>query len=80
MDACQTFRPAFNPSDPTWPDSNPNAFGVVNQTVGFLLSHNKDWVIVGGEVDENGQPRDITDIPTGIVLEIEELAAQIGAR
>lgn len=72
MDACGRTRPTFSLENKDWPEEA--AFGIVNQTVGWLLSYNRDWTVVSAEVDEYGQVRDLTEIPTAIVLEIEVLA------
>jgi hypothetical protein len=72
MDACMTMIPSFNIKDPNWV-SDKRAFGIVNQTVGHLLKYDNEWCITASELDENGHPRDVTDIPSSLVLEIEEL-------
>lgn len=74
MDACSRFNANFNVVDPNWAENT--AFGVINQTIGWLMSTNEKWTIVAGELDDNGYPRGITEIPTSIVLEIEILRSK----
>lgn len=71
MDACHGANPRFNLNDPDW--DTKGTFGVINQTVGFLLAKNEKWVIISMELCEAGYARDVTEIPTAIVLKIEEL-------
>lgn len=73
MDACSSFHPSFDIGNPNW-DSE-SAFGIVNQTVGYVLCANKDWYILAAELDQDGRPRDIMNIPTNWVLEVLELQA-----
>jgi len=74
MDACARFNPNFNVINPNW--SEGSQFGIVNQTLGWLMSTNEKWTIIAGELDENGYPRGITEVPTSIVLEIEILRSK----
>lgn len=71
MDACARFNGTFNITDPKWPEQT--AFGIINQTVGWLLYNNNEWVVLAGEMDQDGYPRGITEVPTSLVLEIEIL-------
>ncbi len=72
MDACHCTNPRFNLNDPDWDKTG--TFGVINQTVGWLLNMNEKWVVVSMELCEAGYARDVTEIPTCLVLKIEELA------
>lgn len=71
MDACSRFNANFDVADPDWPTKT--EFGVVNMSVGWLMNVDKDWVVLAGELSEDLRPRDIMNIPTSIVLEIQEL-------
>ena len=71
MDACSQFRPNFDITHSNWPQTT--EFGIINRSVGWLLVADKDWVVLADELDENGQPRGIMNVPTCIVLEIEIL-------
>lgn len=71
LDACSHFNPNFSVYDADWPETA--ELGVVNQTVGWLLSVDSSWVIVAGELDDAGHPRDISHVPTAIVLNVDVL-------
>lgn len=77
MDACGGVRPRVDLNNPNWPEDDKDNIGIINQTVGYLLLYNKDWCIVAAEMSEDGSPRDITDVPSSIVLAIEELAPEV---
>ena len=68
MDACGGTNPKFNVSDSGWVDKT--QFGIINTTVGYLMLCDEDWVVTAAELSEGNHPRDITEIPTAIVLEI----------
>lgn len=74
MDACARFNANFDVVNPSWPENT--AFGIVNQTIGWLMTTNKKWTIIAGELDEAGYPRGITEVPTSLVLEIEVLRSK----
>lgn len=74
MDACARFNPNFNVIQPDWAERG--NFGVINQTIGWLMSSNPSWTILAAELDDAGYPRGITEIPTSIVLEIEILRSK----
>lgn len=74
MDACSRFNPNFNVVDPNWA-KNSN-FGVINQTIGWLMELNDQWTIIANELDCSGYPRGIVEVPTSIVLEIEVLRSK----
>lgn len=71
MDACHQFNPPFHVTNPNW--AKTAKFGVVNHTTGWLLHLDETWAVVAGEMDQDGFPRGITDIPTAIVTQIEIL-------
>lgn len=71
MDACGGLQPRFNIDDSEW--FNKTEFGVINSTVGWLLLYNDSWVVVCGELSDTNQPREITEVPTKIVLQIDIL-------
>lgn len=71
MDACGGMRPRFEIRDSDW--ANKAEFGVINTTVGFLLLLDEDWCVTASEICEGGDPRDITEVPTCIVLEVNVL-------
>ncbi len=71
MDACHATAARFDLKNPNW--DTQGTFGVINQTVGWLLTKNEKWVVLAMEIDEYGYVRDVTDIPTSIVLNIEIL-------
>lgn len=77
MDACGGLRPRVNLANTNWPTDDADSIGIINQTVGYLLLYNKDWCIVAAEMSEQGEPRDITDVPSVLVLAVEELAEEV---
>jgi hypothetical protein len=77
MDACGGLRPRVDLSNPNWPTDDSDNIGVINQTTGYLLLYNKDWCIIAAEMSEDGSPRDITDVPSVLVLAVEELAPEV---
>lgn len=74
MDACSRFNANFNVIDPDWVENT--SFGVINQTIGWLMTMNEKWTIIAGELDCGGYPRGLTEIPTSIVLEVEILRSK----
>ena len=77
MDACGGLRPRVNLANTNWPTDDKDNIGIINQTVGYLLLYNKHWCLVAPEMSEQGEPRDITDVPSVLVLAVEELAAEV---
>ena len=74
MDACSRFNANFNIVDPNWAENS--NFGVINQTIGWLMTLNDKWTIVADELDAEGYPRGLVEIPTSIVLEVEILRSK----
>lgn len=73
MDACGGLNPRVGYTNPNWPKDDADSIGIINQTVGYLMLYSKDWCIVAAEMSEAGNPRDITDVPTSLVLAVQEL-------
>lgn len=71
LDACGGSTPRFNINDSNWAQTT--EFGVINQSVGYLLLMDEDFTVLAAEISEAHEVRDITEIPTATVLNVETL-------